>query len=603
MTPSTHPHGDGCPLRSANWLQPTNVVGMLHRSALKATGLSRTLVDEGRPVIGICNSWSETVHCNVHLRSAAEAVKRGILEAGGVPLEFPTISLSEVFMKPTAMLYRNLMAMDVEESIRSQPFDAVVLLASCDKTVPAQLMGAASAGVPAIMMTGGPGLPACFKGGRPGALTDVWKFTDDLRAGRITQDEYAELEAAMIPSAGHCNELGTASTMATLVEAMGMSLPGTAAIPAVDARRAAAAEDTGRRAVEIARAGLTPDKILTYGAFHNAITALMATGGSTNAIVHLLALARRLDVPVSLETFDKISRQTPVVSSLRPSGEYLFGDLFNVGGVPALLRELRPLLHLDARLVSGETMGEAIDRNPGEADGEVVVGLSKPRYPRGGIAVLHGTLAPRGAVIKLTASSPELLRHSGRAVVFDGMDDVIARIDSEDLDVDADSVLILRNVGPKGGPGFPEWGMVPIPKKLLAQGVTDMIRISDARMSGTGFGTVILHVAPESAVGGPLAAVRDGDEIVLDVEAGRLDLMVDDAEIARRLAEFDIPKPAYARGYGSLFLKHVTQADEGCDFDFLQYVPDEEAGNLPMGLLDAEIGGWYTTLGVERESK
>ena len=443
-------------LRSDPWFRQRTVIGALHRAAVRAEGFSQPL-GQGRPVIGICNSWSELVHCNFGLRGVADSVKRGVLEAGGIPLEFPTISLSEVLMKPTTMLYRNLMAMDVEESIRAHPLDAVVLLASCDKTTPAQLMGAASAGVPAIMLTGGPGQAANYKGRSLGVGTDLWKYTADLRAGKISEEEYAELEAAMIPSHGHCNELGTASTVASLAEALGMTLPGTAAIPAVDARRAAAGEQTGRRAVELARTDLTPEKVMDQAAFHNAITVLMAMGGSTNAVPHLLALAGRLGVPLDLDDFDTISRRTPVLANLSPSGDYLFGDLFRVGGVPAVLKQLRPLLDEKAVLITGQRLGDMLDTVTDEPDGDVIAPLAAPRSPRGGIAVLHGNLAPRGALIKQSAASPDLMQHSGPAVVFEDMDDLVSRIDDPDLPVTADSVLVLKHAGPIGA-GFPEWG-------------------------------------------------------------------------------------------------------------------------------------------------
>lgn len=583
-------HSNGA-LRSARWFGPDTVVGLMHRASVKAEGFSKASLD-GRPVIGICNSWSELVHCNVHLRGLATAVKRGVLEAGGLPLEFPTISLSENLMKPTTMLYRNLMAMDVEETIRSHPIDGVVLLAGCDKTIPAGLMGAASAGIPTIMLTGGPGQAANFQGRDLGVGTDLWEYTAEFRAGRMSREEYAELEAALIPSYGHCNELGTASTMAGVVEALGMCLPGTAAIPAVDARRAAAGEMTGRRAVELVAEGLTPERVLTPEAFENAIAALMALGGSTNAVVHLLALAGRVGVDLDLKEFDRIARQTPVLANLRPSGEHLFADFFRVGGMPALLREMRSLLREDATLISGRTMGESLDDVKAEADGEVIAKLDSPRHSQGGIAVLGGNLAPRGALIKTAAASSELLRHRGTALVFEDIEDLSERIDDPDLDATPDSVLVLRNAGPIGAPGFPEWGMLPMPSRLLKSGVTDMVRISDARMSGTAFGTVVLHVTPEAAAGGPLAAVRDGDEIVLDVEERRLDLEVPDSELERRLAEAPPRPPAYTRGYGRMYLDHVLQADEGCDFDFLRRVPGEPTETLPHGLLSGWIGGW-----------
>jgi dihydroxy-acid dehydratase len=586
----SHANGNR-PLRSSRWFGPDNVVGMLHRASIKAEGFSEAATD-GRPVIGICNSWSELVHCNLHLRGLAHAVKRGVLAAGGLPLEFPTISLSENLMKPTTMLYRNLMSMDVEETIRAHPLDAIVLLAGCDKTVPAQLMGAASAGVPAIMLTGGPGEAGYFQGRELGVGTDLWEYTAEYRAGRLSKKSYDALESALIPSFGHCNELGTASTLAGVVEALGMCLRGTAAIPAVDARRAAAAERTGRRAVELAGSELAPERILTPAAFDNAITVLMALGGSTNAVIHLLALAGRVGVDLDLERFDQIARRTPVLANLRPSGDHLFADLFRVGGIPALMRELSPLLDLDATLISGETLGESLASGTEAADGDVLAPLDAPRHPTGGLTVLEGTLAPRGALIKHVAGSPELLAHRGRAVVFENMDDLVARIDDRELPVDKDSVMVLKNAGPRGAPGFPEWGMLPMPQRLLEKGVRDVVRISDARMSGTAFGTVVLHVAPEAAAMGPLAAVEDGDEIILDTERRRLDLVLPDEEISRRLADRPPPEPAYRRGYGAMYLDHVLQADEGADFDFLRRVSGEPTTVEPLGLIDGWIGGW-----------
>ena len=577
-------------MRSARWFGANDLAGFIHRASLHAEGFSRAALS-GRPVIGICNSWSELVHCNLHFRGLAEAAKRGVLQAGGLPLEFPTISLGENLMKPSTMLYRNLMAMDVEECIRAYPLDAVILLGGCDKTVPAQLMGAISAGVPAIMITGGPSQAAYFRGRELGAGTDLWHYADELRAGRMSQEEFAELEAAATPSFGHCNELGTASTMTALVEALGMCLPGTATIPAVGAARLRAAELTGARAVELAREDLRPAQILTATSLDNAITLLMALGGGTNAVIHLLALAGRLGVPLTLERFDELSRRTPVIGNLRPAGEHLFEHLHRAGGVQAVLRELAPLLHGDALTVTGATLAqgyaaaEVLDRS-------VIASLADPITPQGGLAILRGTLAPDGAVIKHRAGSPELLRHRGPALVFEDVHDVAARIDDPDLDVSAGTVLVLRNSGPRGGPGMPEWGQVPIPRKLLAQGVRDMVRVSDARMSGTAFGTVVLHVAPEAAAGGPLRAVRDGDPIVLDVEARRIELDLPAGEIVRRLAELGEPRRAYARGYGALFLEHVLQADQGCDFDFLRAIPGEPAESEPLGLLSGWVGGW-----------
>jgi dihydroxy-acid dehydratase len=573
-------------LRSARWFGGQDLAGFIHRASLHAEGISRSAL-VGRPVVGICNSWSELVNCNLHFRSLAEAVKRGVLQAGGLPLEFPTISLGENLMKPTAMLFRNLMAMDVEECIRAYPLDAVVLLGGCDKTVPAQLMGAASADVPAIMITGGPSQPAWFRGRELGAGTDLWHYVDELRAGRMSQAEFDELEAASTTSYGHCNEMGTASTMASLVEALGMSLPGTASIPAVNAERARAAEATGARAVELAHDELRPSQILTADAFDNAITLLMAIGGGTNAVVHLLALAGRVDVPLTLDRFHELSKRTPLLANVRPSGEHLVEQLHRAGGIAAVLKELAPLLHGDATTVTGASLADGFAAAE-VLDRDVIAPLGAPLAAEGGIAVVRGSLAPDGALIKRSAATPALLRHRGPAVVFEDIEDVAARIDDRALGVTADSVLVLRNAGPRGGPGMPEWGQLPIPKKLLAQGVTDMVRVSDARMSGTAFGTVVLHVAPEAAAGGPLRAVQDGDPIVLDVETQRLDLDIPAGEIARRLEQLGTAEPKYRRGYGALYLEHVLQANEGCDFDFLRGRGETE----PLGLLSGWIGGW-----------
>ena len=533
-------------------------------------------------MIGICNSWSELVHCNLHLRALAAAVKRGVLDAGGLPLEFPTMSLGENLMKPSAMLYRNLMSMDVEESIRSNPLDAVVLVGGCDKTVPAQLMGAASANVPAIMLTGGPSRPTVFHGRELSSGTDLWHYADEVRVGRMTQAEFDELEHASAPGPGHCNEMGTASSMAAVVEALGMSLPGTATIPAADPERLRAAEATGARAVGLAQERLAPSRILTAGAFDNAITLLMAIGGGTNAVIHLLAIAGRAGVPLTLDRFHELSGRTPMLVNVRPAGEHLVEQLHGAGGIPAVLGELGDLINLDVVTVAGGPLATA-----GVKDRSVIA----PLQPEGGIAVVRGTLAPDGALIKRSAASPQLLTHRGRAVVFESVYDVAARIDDPALGIDADSVLVLRNAGPRGGPGMPEWGQVPIPKRLLERGVTDMVRVSDARMSGTAFGTVVLHVAPEAAAGGPLRAVQTGDPIGLDVDEQRLDLDVPADEIDRRLAELGRAEPAYRRGYGALYLQHVLQANEGCDFDFLRGRSDENSTE-PLGLLSGWVGGW-----------
>ena len=583
-------NGPSTKLRSARWFEGDDVPAFIHRTALRAEGFA-TADFEGRPVIGICNSWSELVNCNVHFRALANSVKRGVLQAGGLPLEFPTMSLGEQLMKPTTMLYRNLMAMDVEESIRAHPLDAVVLIAGCDKTVPAQLLGAASADVPAIMLTGGPATPAVFRGKEIGVGTDLWEYTDELRAGRMSREEYDELEAASGPSAGHCPEMGTASTLAAVVEGLGMTLPGAAAAPAVDSRRYQAADAIGRRAVALAEQGVRPSQILTPEAFDNAITVMLAVGGSTNAVIHLLALAGRCGVELDLDRFDQLSRRTPLLANVRPSGRHLVEQLFHAGGVPALMKELEPLLETGAATVSGRTVGENLEGVRPSSDREVVATLDQPVKPAGGLAVVRGSLAPGGAVIKVSAADPALLTHRGPALVFDGIDEVIARIDDPELEVDADTVLVLRGAGPVGAPGMPEWGAVPIPQKLLAAGVRDMVRVSDARMSGTAYGTVALHVAPEGAMPGPLAAVRSGDLISLDVPNRRLDLEVPAAEIEARLRGFEPPAPKYERGYGALFLQHVTQADEGCDFDFLRG-RSEDPESEPYGVLRGMIGGW-----------
>jgi dihydroxy-acid dehydratase len=557
------------PLRSRNWFGRQDLDGFAHRSWLKSEGFSDHVFD-GRPVVGIANSWSELTTCNAHLRQLADAVKRGVWSAGGFPLEFPTISLGEVLMKPTTMLFRNLMAMDVEECIRAYPLDSVVLLSGCDKTTPAMLMGAASADVPALMVTGGPMLRGNWRQEELGSGTDLWRLWGERRAGRLSDEELCEAESCMSRSAGHCMVMGTASTMASMAEALGMTLPGNAAIPAPDARRLAMAELAGRRAVELAAAGgPTPGALLTARAFDNAIRTLMAVGGSTNAVIHLMALAGRVGVPLTLARFDELSRTTPFLLNVRPSGKYLMEDFFYAGGLPVVLKELLPLLHGDALAVNGRTLADNV-RDAKCWNEDVIRPLGVPLAAEGGLAILHGNLCPGGAVIKVSAASPELLTHRGRAVVFEDHADLHRRIDDPSVAIDARSVLVLKHVGPRGAPGMPEWGAAPVPARLLRQGVKDMVRISDARMSGTSYGTVVLHVAPESAVGGPLALVRDGDEIVLDVPKRTLTLAVDDAELARRRAAWTPRPPHFTRGYGRLFLEHVLQADEGCDFDFLR---------------------------------
>ena len=551
--------------RSSRWFQSPEYYGFSRRAWLRSEGFASDIF-EGRPIVGICNSWSELNNCNAHLREVAAAVKRGVLIAGGIPLEFPTISLGEMFMLPTAMMFRNLMAMDVEESIRANPLDAVVLLCGCDKTTPAQLMGAASADIPAIVVPGGPMLVGEWRGQRLGSGTDGKKLFDEYRTGRLSNEEWSEVESCIARSTGHCAVMGTASTMTSLAEVLGMTLPGCANIPAPDSRRLAIAELSGRRVVEMIEPGLAPSRILTRAAFENAITMLMALGGSTNAVVHLIAIAGRLGIRLTLEDFDRISRRTPCLVNVKPSGEYVMEDLFHAGGIPAVMGRIADLLHGDCLTVNGKTLAE----NTGPSLNDAVIRRrDQPIYREGGIAVLSGNLAPDGAVIKQTAASPELLEHRGRAFVFENHEQMLGAVERDDLPVDRTTVLVMRNSGPKGAPGFPEWGHIPMPRKLLREGVTDVVRISDARMSGTSYGTVVLHVAPESAVGGPLAVVETGDEIVLDVPARKLELVVPPGEIEKRLRRFTPPKRHYDRGYGRLFLDHVTQADLGCDFDFL----------------------------------
>jgi L-arabonate dehydrase len=553
--------------RSSEWFRAPGYYGFSRRAWLRSEGFPADIFD-GKPVIGICNSWSELNNCNAHLRDVAVAVKRGVIAAGGLPLEFPTISLGEMFMRPTTMLFRNLMAMDVEESIRANPLDGVVLLCGCDKTTPAQLMGAASADLPAIMVPGGPMIAGQWRGKALGSGTDGRKIFDLYRTGRLTDEELNEVESCIARTAGHCTVMGTASTMTSLAEVLGMTLPGCANIPAPDSRRMAIAELSGRRVVEMVEAGLKPSQILTREAFENAITALMALGGSTNGVIHLIAIAGRLGIRITLDDFDRISRRTPCIVNVKPSGEFLMEDLFHAGGVPAVLKRVEGLLHSACMTANGKTLGENIAASESLND-NVIRRCETPLAAEGGIAILYGNLAPDGAVIKQTAASPELLTHRGRALVFENREEMQGRIDSDDLPVARDTVLVMRNCGPKGAPGMPEWGQIPMPPKLLKQGVTDMVRISDARMSGTSFGTVVLHVAPESAVGGPLAVVQTGDEVMLDVPARKLELCVAQDEIAARLKQFQPPKLHYERGYGRLFLEHVTQANLGCDFDFL----------------------------------
>jgi dihydroxy-acid dehydratase len=556
-------------LRSQAWFGRQDKMGFYYRSFLKNRGTPQDQF-EGRPVIGICNTWSELTPCNVHFRELARHVRDGVLEAGGYPLEFPVSSLGEVTMRPTAMLYRNLAAMDVEEALRAHPLDGAVLLMGCDKTTPALVMGAASVDLPTIGVSGGPQLRGVYRGQIIGSGTNIISMSEQLRAGEVTLEEFHEAEAGMNRSAGSCMTMGTASTMASLVEAMGLGLPQNAAIPAADARRNELARMAGRRIVAMVQEDLVLSRILTREAFENAVRVLGAIGGSTNAVVHLLAIARRLGVPFTLEDLDRLGRGIPCIVDLMPSGRFLMEDFYCAGGLPVVLRALceAGLLHRDAPTVNGRSLWENV-RDARCWNAEVITPLDRPFRAEGGMAVLRGNLAPDGAVIKPSAASPRLMRHTGRAVVFDTIEDLHRRKDDEALDIDADSVMVLRNCGPKGYPGMAEVGNMPIPQKLLRQGVRDMIRISDARMSGTAYGTVVLHAAPEAAAGGPLALVRDGDLITLDVTERRLHLHVDEAELALRRAAWTPPPPAATRGYVKMYVDHVTQANEGADLDFL----------------------------------
>jgi len=562
------PWGDG--LRSQVWFGDPGKTGFMHRSWLRSEGLPDDTF-EGRPVIGIANSWSELTSCNIHLRALAEHVKRGIWQAGGVPFEFPTTSAGEPLVRPTAMLLRNLMAMDLEETLRMNPLDGVVLLAGCDKTTPAYLMGAASVDLPTLLMTGGPMLNGKYRGTDIGSGTSVWRFTEAYRAGQITADEVREAEGCMARSQGHCMTMGTASTLACVSEYMGMQLPGTAALGANDSRRATAAHLAGRRIVEMVAEDLRPSKILTREAFENGVRANAALGGSTNAVIHLLALARRVGVELTLDDFDELVRDIPVLADLMPSGRFLMEEFQDAGGTAGLAETLGDLLHRDTLTVTGRTLGE----NYAGAevwDREVIRPRDNPVKPVGsGIAVLRGNLAPRGAVIKQSAATPQLMTHTGRALVWDSLQQYLADADDPDLDVNADDILIVRNVGPKGYPGMPEVGNMPLPRKILEAGTMDMVRISDARMSGTSYGTVVLHVVPEAAAGGPLALVRTGDRVTLDVPNRSLSMDVSDEELARRREEWT-PRtvPGTERGWTRLYVEHVVQADEGCDLDFLQ---------------------------------
>jgi len=555
-------------LRSAAWFGGDGKNAFMHRSWMKNQGFPDDSFD-GRPVIGICNTWSELTPCNAHLRGIAEHVKRGVWEAGGFPLEFPVMSLGESNMRPTAMLFRNLASMDVEESIRSNPMDGVILLVGCDKTTPALLMGAASANLPTIAISGGPMLNGKFRGQDIGSGTHVWKFAEDVKAGRMPVEDFLAAEQGQSRSAGSCMTMGTASTMASMVEALGIGMPDNAAIPAVDSRRGVLAHMAGRRIVDLVNKDIKIAQILTKKAFENAIRVNGAIGGSTNAVLHLIAIARRVGVKLDLGDWDRLGRGVPTIVDLMPSGRFLMEDFYYAGGLSAVMASLDDvgLLHRDELTVSGRTIGDIIHDAP-NYNSEVIRPLDNPLTKEGGIAVLRGNLAPSGAVIKPSAATPELMQHRGKAVVFENIEHYYARIDDPDLDIDATSVMVLKNCGPRGYPGMAEVGNMPLPAKLLKQGVSDMVRISDARMSGTAYGTVVLHVAPEAAAGGTLALVRDGDVIELDVAGRRLELMVSEEELALRRAEWKAPE-APQGGYQSLYVERVLQADAGCDFDFL----------------------------------
>jgi dihydroxy-acid dehydratase len=555
-------------LRSHRWYGAKDMRSFGHRSRTAQMGYNRNDY-AGKPVIAIINTWSDINPCHSHFRQRAEEVKRGIWQAGGFPVEMPAISLSEPFQKPTTMLYRNLLAMETEELLRSYPADACVLMGGCDKTTPALLMGAISMNLPTIFLPAGPMLRGDYRGQFLGSGSDVWKYWAELRAGNITESDWAEIENGIARSPGHCMTMGTASTMTSTVEALGLSLSGYASIPAPDSRHAQMATQTGRRIVEMAWEDLKPSDILTPASFDNAVMTALALSGSTNAAVHLIALSKRAGFNLTLERFDELARKIPVLANVRPSGKYLMEDFFYAGGLRALLKQLGSLLSLKEKTVDGKTIGELI-ANATVFNDDVIRSIDNAMVKSDGLAILKGNLAPDGAVIKPPAAESHLLKHTGKAVVFKNYDDLSARIDLPTLDIDANSVIVLQNAGPQGAPGMPEWGQLPIPKKLLEQGVRDMVRISDARMSGTSYGACVLHVTPESYIGGPLAFVKDGDLIELDVPARKLNVLISDEEMAKRKAAWVAPAPKFERGFGKLYLQHIQQADKGCDFDFLE---------------------------------
>ena len=554
-------------LRSQQWFGKTGKDGFIYRAWMKNQGIPDDYF-QGKPVIGICNTWSELTPCNAHFRELAEFVKKGVIEAGGFPVEFPVMSLGETLIKPTAMLYRNLASMDVEESIRANPIDGVVLMCGCDKTTPSLVMGACSVDLPTLVISGGPMMKGKFKGKEIGT-SDVWRFAEAYKLGELSQKEFIEAEACMARTPGHCAVMGTASTMATMVEALGLSLPQNAAIPAADVRRKVLAQHSGRRIVEMVNENLTLSKVLTRPAFENAIRVNAATGGSTNFVIHLLAIAGRIGVELNLDDFDEFSRQIPLLANIQPSGVHFMEDLYYAGGLPALMNQMKEYLHQDILTVNGKTVGENIQNTP-IYDENIISSFDHPFKPDSGIAVVKGNLAPFGAVVKPSAASKELYKHRGKAVVFENIEDYHARIDLPELDIDENSVMVLKNVGPKGYPGMAEVGNMGIPKKLLEKGVKDMVRISDGRMSGTGFGTVVLHVSPESAAGGPLNWVQNGDYISLDLDNRSLNWEVSEEELAARKIANPFMPAKHIRGYVGLFIDHVDQAHEGADFDFLK---------------------------------
>jgi dihydroxy-acid dehydratase len=555
-------------LRSTEWFGKDDKMGFVHRSWLRNQGHPDHMF-RGKPVIGICDTWSDLTPCNGHLREFAEIVKRGVYEAGGFPLEFPVMSLGETIMKPTTMLWRNLASMDVEETIRANPLDGIVLLTGCDKTTPSTLMGAASVNLPTIVVPGGPMLNGKFRGKDIGSGTATWQLSEGMKAGSVTREDLAEAESCMSRSAGHCMTMGTASTMATMVEALGLTLPGASAIPAVDSRKKVMAHLSGNRIVEMVNENLKMSDILTRKAFENAIKISSAVGGSTNLVIHLIALAGRIGVDITLDDFDFLGSNMPLLLNLMPSGKYLMEDFFYAGGLPVIIDQLKDIIHSDALTINGKTIGEnckgAVCYNR-----DVIAPIDKPLKVKAGIAVLKGNLCENGAVIKPSATSGKLLKHRGRAVVFENIEDYHARVDDPELDIDENCIMVLKGAGPVGYPGMPEVGNLELPEKLIKKGVTDMVRISDARMSGTAYGTVVLHISPESSVGGTLALVRTGDIIDLDLDKRSLNLMVPEEELKKRRAAWTPPEPVAQRGYVSMFIKHVEQADKGCDFDFLK---------------------------------